>query len=149
MSTCGGIIREKAKIEIAVKEAKTNLILLQKTLSAKNVKELSEAFLIMDLCLTHYLYLDAIKSYIEAGGRSRGSFLITDNMGYHPNGIPESEWNFKICRYDRDIENNILEISYKNKSIEKKLVKVRPIPDQELWFEKVWRKNLEDNLTEC
>ena len=31
---------------------------------------------------------------------------------------------------------------------EKVLVKVRPVPDQELWFEKVWKKNLEDNLSD-
>ena len=149
MSAFGGIIRNRAKIEIAVKEAKAELNLLQKKLSATNVKEMADAFLLMDLCLIHFLYLEAIKIYIEEGGRSRGSFLITDNKGYHPEGIPESEWNFIICRYDREIENNILEISYKNKSVKNELVKVRPIPDQELWFEKVWNKNLEDKLTEC
>ncbi len=149
MSAFGGIIRNRAKIEIAVKEAKAELNLLQKKLSATNMKEMADAFLLMDLCLIHYLYLEAIKIYIEEGGRSRGSFLITDNQGYHPEGIPESEWNFTICRYDREIENNILEICYKNKSVKNELVKVRPIPDQELWFEKVWNKNLEDKLTEC
>ena len=148
MSAFGGIIRNESQIEIAVTDAKAELNLLQTTLSATNVKELADAFLLMDLCLTHYLYLEAIKFYIEEGGRSRGSFLITDKQGYHPEGIPGEEWNFTICRYDREIENNILEIRYKDKSIEKELVKVRPIPDQELWFEKVWKKNLEDNLTE-
>jgi len=148
MSAFGGIIRNKAKIKIAVNEAKAELNLLQRKLSATDVKELSDAFLLMDLCLTHYLYLEAIKIYIEAGGRSRGSFLVTDNQGYHPEGIPETDWNFTICRYDREIENNILEIRYKDNSIEKELVKVRPVPDQELWFEKVWKKNLEDNLTD-
>ena len=80
----------------------------------------------MDLCLTHYLYLEAIKIYIEAGGRSRGSFLVTDKQGYHPEGIPEAEWNYNLCRYDREIENNILEIRYKDGSVESELVKVRP-----------------------
>jgi succinate dehydrogenase/fumarate reductase flavoprotein subunit len=146
MSSFGGLIRNKNKIEIAVSEAKTDLDLLQGKLSASNVKEMAEAFLLMDLCLTHYLYLEAIKIYIEKGGRSRGSFLITDNQGYHPEGIPEADWDFTICRYDREIENNILEIRYVKNSVEKELVKVRQIPDQELWFEKVWKKNLEDNL---
>jgi succinate dehydrogenase/fumarate reductase flavoprotein subunit len=149
MTTSAGIMRNKTKIAGAVAEAKKELELLPKALSATNVKEIAEAFLLMDLCLTHYIYLEAIKIYIKTGGRSRGSFLVTENPGYHPEGIPESDWNFTICRYDREIEENILEIRYKNKSIESELVKVRSIPDQELWFEKVWKKNLEDNLTDC
>jgi succinate dehydrogenase/fumarate reductase flavoprotein subunit len=149
MSAFGGIIRNSTSIEIAAREAKEELVMMHNRLKATNVKELADAFQLMDLCLTHYLYLEAIKTYIEEGGRSRGSFLITDNSGYHPEGITESEWNFTICRFDREIENNILEIRYKNKNIEKEMVKVRPIPDQELWFEKVWKKNLEDNLADC
>jgi hypothetical protein len=122
--------------------------LLQNKLSASTVRDLAEAFLLIDLCLTHYLYLEAIKIYIEAKGRSRGSFLVTDSNGHHPAGIPETDWNFTLCKYDREIENRILEIKYKENSVENELVKVRPIPDQELWFEKVWKKNLEDNLTD-
>jgi succinate dehydrogenase/fumarate reductase flavoprotein subunit len=146
MSACGGIIRNKEKIEIAATEARAQLKILKKKLSASNVRELAGTFLITDLCLTHCLYLEAIKIYIEEGGRSRGSFLVTDSRGYHPEGIPESDWNFTICRYDREIENKILEIRYIRESVEKELVKVKPVPDQELWFEKVWKKNLEDNL---
>jgi succinate dehydrogenase/fumarate reductase flavoprotein subunit len=148
MSVCGGIIRNKEKVEIAVNEACAELKILKKKLSAKDVRELAGTFLLIDLFLTHYIYLEAIKIYIEEGGRSRGSYLVTDSRGYHPEGIPESDWNFTICRYDREIENKILEIRYKQETVEKVLVKVRPVPDQELWFEKVWKKNLEDNLSD-
>jgi succinate dehydrogenase/fumarate reductase flavoprotein subunit len=148
MSAFGGIIRSGENTEVAVNEAKAELGLLKEKLSAKGVKELAEAFLILDLCLTHYLYLDSIRIYIGEGGRSRGSYLVTDKNGYHPEGVPEPDWNFTICRYDREIENNILEIRYRGGEIVKEIVKVRHIPDQELWFEKVWKKNLEDKLTE-
>jgi succinate dehydrogenase/fumarate reductase flavoprotein subunit len=149
MTSFGSVIRDKNKIVKAVSEAKNELDLIQKGISAKNVKEIAKVFLIKDLCLTHYIYLEAIKAYIEAGGRSRGSFLVTGEKGYHPESIPEPDWNYNLCRYDRDIENNIIEIRYKDGSVESELVKVRSIPDQELWFEKVWKKNLEDNLTDC
>ena len=148
MSACGGIIRNKEKVEIAVNEACAELKILKNKLSAKDVRELAGTFLLIDIFLTHFLYLEAIKIYIEEGGRSRGSYLVTDSRGYHPEGIPESDWNFTICRYDREIENKILEIRYKQETVEKVLVKVRPVPDQELWFEKVWKKNLEDNLSD-
>jgi succinate dehydrogenase/fumarate reductase flavoprotein subunit len=149
MSSFGGIIRSRSEIEIAVQQAKKELEQLNKNISATNINDLADSFLLMDLCLTHYLYLEAIKAYIEDGGRSRGSFLVTDERGHHPEGITEHYWNYTICRYDREIENHILEIRYQNKIVEKKKTKVRPVPDQELWFEKVWKKNLEDNLTDC
>jgi succinate dehydrogenase/fumarate reductase flavoprotein subunit len=148
MSFCGGIIRDKAKLDVAVKEAKEQLRFLIKKISASSVKGLGNSFRHIDLCLTHYLYLEAIKIYIDSGGRSRGSYLVTDKKGYHPEGIPETDWNYTECKYDREIENGIVEIRYRNKKVENKVVKVRPIPDQELWFEKVWKKNLEDNLAE-
>jgi hypothetical protein len=49
------------------------------------------------------------------------------------------------CNYDRAIENEILEISYCEGEIFSKLVKPREIPEQNLWFEKVWKDYLEDN----
>ena len=57
--------------------------------------------------------------------------------------------DFTICNYDRDIEKNIIEIRLYNNKAEKNIVKVRNIPNQDLWFEKVWKDNLEDNLIEC
>ena len=148
MSAYGGIIRNKSTIATAVRDAKVTLDQIITQLSASNVKDLASAFLLRDLCLTHYIYLEAIKIYIGNGGRSRGSYLVTEGNGYHPEGISETDWDFTLCRYDRKIENEILEISYKDNSVRNELVKARAIPEQELWFEKVWKKNLEDNLTD-
>jgi succinate dehydrogenase/fumarate reductase flavoprotein subunit len=148
MSGFAGIVRKRASVEIAARQAADILNNIDTQLSASGTEEVAKAFQLMDLCLTHYIYIEAIKEYIENGGRSRGSYLVTEKNGFHPEGIPENEWNFTICRYDRDIENKILEISYREGVIKKELVKVKPIPDQELWFEKVWKKNLEDNLTD-
>jgi succinate dehydrogenase/fumarate reductase flavoprotein subunit len=148
MSLYGGIIRNATKADAAAKEAKNLLHSLNKNLSASSVIELGNTFRLIDLCLTHYLYLEAIKIYIEAGGRSRGSYLVTDKNGYHPEGIPETDWNYLVCNYDRAIENSIIELRYINGKIGNKVVKVRQIPEQELWFEKVWKKYMEDNLTE-
>ncbi len=53
-----------------------------------------------------------------------------------------------MCRYDRDVEKDILEVRYLNGKFIHNLVKVREIPDQDLWFEKVWKDYLEDNFME-
>lgn len=148
MSEIAGIIRNKEKTDLAVTEAYIMLTQLYKKLAATSVRELAQGFLLMDQCLTHYVYLEAIKFYLDSGGRSRGSFLVTDPKGINPAQNIELEWKFNLCKYDREIERKIIEIRLKNTKVEKTLEKVREIPDQELWFEKVWKKNLEDNLTE-
>ena len=94
MSDYGGIIRNKRKISLALKEAKVQLESINKKIGASSVKELAEAFLITDHCLTHYLYLEAIKTYLDAGGRSRGSFLVTDIKGIQPDANLENKWRF-------------------------------------------------------
>jgi len=149
MSEAGGIIRDLEKVRKAARHAYIMIKDIHKKLSASSVKEVAAGFLLIDQCLTHFIYLEAIKFYLERGGRSRGSFLVTDPAGDLPDKRLGSEWRYNICNYDREIEKNILEISLRNGIVRKNLVNVRDIPEQELWFEKVWKKNLEDNLTEC
>lgn len=149
MSESGGIIRSADGAKKAVSSAAAMLKGLKHKISAKTVKEVAKGFRLMDHCLTHYIYLEAIKQYIEEGGRSRGSSIITCSDGILPAKETGEELRYSVCSFDRAIENGLLEIRYSKGSVKKKLVKVREIPSQELWFEKVWRKNLEDNLTEC
>ena len=149
MSGAAGIIRDKGKIDQAVKEAHAMLKQLPGKLAASSVQELGKGFLLMDHCTTHYIYLEAIKFYIDSSGRSRGSFLVTDQKGIKPAKDIGSKWKFTLCKYDREVEKNIIETRLINLKTEKSLAPVSQIPDQNLWFETVWRKNLEDNLMEC
>jgi hypothetical protein len=50
--------------------------------------------------------------------------------------------------YDRDAESNILEVSFRKGKVAISIEKVREIPFQNLWFEKVWKDYLEDNYIE-
>lgn len=141
MSESGGIIRDKQKAKIAASGAEAMLKELPGKMGAKSVEELSDAFILMDHCLTHYIYLDTICYYLEKGGRSRGSFIVTDGSG----NFTASE----LALYDRDIENMVLEVCYKDGKLKKNIVPVRPVPVQNLWFEKVWKEYLEDNYSDC
>jgi succinate dehydrogenase/fumarate reductase flavoprotein subunit len=148
MSVAGSIIRDGDKVARAADEALTLLKNLRNIAGAASVKELAECFMLSDNCLTHFIYLEAIKTYIKNGGRSRGSFIVTSRKGLMAPEVPDAEWDIDICQYDREIENNILEINYFNGSVKTNLQKVRDIPDQNLWFEKVWKDYLEDNYME-
>ncbi len=51
-------------------------------LGASSVQDLAGCFRIYDNCLAHTAYLEAIKTYIEKGGRSRGSYLVADGENF-------------------------------------------------------------------
>lgn len=144
MSERGGIIRDYEKIREASGKAAEMFRYLHERIGADSVKELAESFLLMDHCLTHYIYLEAIMAYIEGGGRSRGSYLVEANKNISKS-IESHAMDPELCRYDRDIEKDIIEIGFREGKIMRSLTKVRQIPSQNLWFEKVWKEYLEDN----
>jgi hypothetical protein len=53
-----------------------------------------------------------------------------------------------LCKYDREVENEVQEVRFMNEKIVISGVKVREIPVQDLWFERVWKDYLEDNYIE-
>lgn len=147
MSLAGGIIRDKEKSSCAASEAADMLQNISGIIGARSVSDLTESFLLLDHCITHFVYLEAINFYIEQGGRSRGSYIV---MEKGEKKIPEnikSVFVPELCIYDRDVEKKIIEVVFKDGKYLINLVDVREIPEQDLWFEKVWKDYLEDNYT--
>jgi hypothetical protein len=103
----------------------------------------------MDNCLTHFVYLRAISFYLENGGRSRGSYIVTGNSRSETEIKTDVGLHADLCQFDRDIENKILEVGYKDGIIKLKLQEIKEIPKQDLWFEKVWKEYIEDNYSDC
>ncbi|MBL7095548.1 FAD-binding protein [candidate division KSB1 bacterium] len=147
MSACGAHIRSKEKINEAVEQAWALYEKLQAEMKIPSVKNLPAAFKNLDLCLTHVLYLETIKEYLEKDGKSRGSYLVLDENGeVHSENLGE-EWKFSLNADESFVEKNILEISLDDKGkILKKWIGVRPIPDEDTWFENVWNKFLKDEI---
>jgi succinate dehydrogenase/fumarate reductase flavoprotein subunit len=149
MSKHGGIIRIKGNVAEAAADAFKMLDHLPERTGAVSVKELSDSFLLLDNCITHYVYLEAIKEYTERGGRSRGSYIVAGKDFSLNSVINNTDNNQDICLYDRDVENRILEVSYKGGKIVTNLTEVRGIPNQDLLFERVWKDYLQDNYLDC
>jgi succinate dehydrogenase/fumarate reductase flavoprotein subunit len=149
MSESGGIIRDRGKVAKSTAQAESMLNKLTAGISAGSVTELADAFQLMDNCITHFVYLSAISFYIENGGRSRGSYIVTQNM--KPESEKKSELTLQpeISQFDRDIEKKIIEVGFKEGIIKFKMQEIREIPEQNLWFEKVWKEYLEDNYLDC
>ena len=146
MSGSASIIRDTAKINQLVKSARVLHKRIKDLSGAKSAKELAACFRLLDNSLLRLIYLDAIRKYIELGGRSRGSFLIIREGDPSLTEILKKGKGADLCKYDRDVEKEILETKFSSGKIVHNLVKVREIPEQELWFEKVWKDYLEDNF---
>jgi succinate dehydrogenase/fumarate reductase flavoprotein subunit len=145
MSDAGGIIRNRRNAAIAASEAAFMLNQLPEKIGAGSVIELADSFLLLDHCITHFVYLEAIRSYLDKGGLSRGSYIVTETGNPESEEKSEPDLNPELCMYDRDIENKILEVGFRNGIVRTNLEEIREIPKQNLWFERVWKDYLEDN----
>lgn len=89
--------------------------------------EIAEIFLPItinyDILITQYVYLSAIREYIEKGGKSRGSYLINGNI-----------------ETDMNMSDKICYIQYTNGITKTRWENVRPIPCGEQWFENVYNE---------
>ncbi len=147
MSACGAHIRSLEKVKPAVQAAWELFSKMKHEMKVASVKELPAAFRNLDLCLTHALYLEAIAEYLEKGGKSRGSYLVMDPAGKKPCEQLGDEWKFSLNRGKDFVNQKILEICLdQNFNIKKQWVDVRPIPQEDSWFENVWNEYLRDNI---
>jgi succinate dehydrogenase/fumarate reductase flavoprotein subunit len=147
VSSSGAAIRSAAKIEQAVEKAWALHQQLKVYLKVRSPRELPAGFKILDLCLTHALYLEAAREYLEKGGKSRGSYLVLDPRGTHSCPGMGEEWRFSLNPPNAFVDRKILEISLNDGGqTVKKWANIRPIPREETWFENLWNDYREDRI---
>ncbi len=147
MSCWGAHIRDPKKVDSAVKEAWALYSKLKNEIKIASAKELPEAFKILDLCLTHALYLEAIREYIAKGGQSRGSYLVLNSEGERPCEELGEDWKFLLNWEDAWVNRKILEVSLgKEGEIIKHWVDICPIPERDSWFETIWNRYRNDDI---
>ena len=145
MSRAAGIIRDSQKVREAAAEAASLFESAGSRLGASSTGEVAACFRISDLCLTHFIYIEAIRHYIEGGGRSRGSYIVTGGVKSPLKGLAGNYYKAELCRYDREVESSIQEARLVKGKVSFNSTAVREVPEQNLWFEKVWKEYLEDN----
>ncbi len=147
ISSCAAHIRDYDKVIKAVEEAWNQYKYLKSEIKINSSEKLPQAFRILDLCLTHTVYLEAIKEYLEKGGKSRGSYLILDSEGEKPCKELSDDWKFSLNKSDLFVNQKILEIHLNdNHDIKKIWVDIKPIPAEDIWFENVWNEYLKNNI---
>lgn len=149
MTRAGAHIRSLNECVKAIEECSKEWKDLISNTVLSSFEELPDAFRNRDILLTQYVYLNAIKVYIESGGRSRGSYLVYDDKGKLPiEGLSEE---FKFVLDDGSLTDKVAEVGLEIEdggqlrcNVEWK--PVRPIPKEDNWFENVWNDYRSGNI---
>lgn len=148
MTSCGAHIRSYKEVVKAIQKTAEELKSMVENSRISCLRELPEVFRNIDIAITQYIYLSAIKEYIEKGGKSRGSYLIHDDEGTIPiEGLPEifrfslnDDDKLKVLINEIGLEDTYGLLEKKDIKISSQWKPVRPIPENEYWFENIWRK---------
>lgn len=137
MSRYGAHIRSREGIRTALRENRIQRQRLE-TSGIIGSGELGRLYRLRDLLASQKAYLEAIDDYIAHGGKSRGSYLIYDENGEKPSkDLPEC---FRFLEEDQGLSEMIQELEYFDDSSRFLWRKVRPIPEDDCWFEAVWKR---------
>ena len=130
MSTNGAHIRSLASAEKGIAFCLDRLAKLENELSVTSLDCLPEVFKTKNILLTQLAYLHTIAKYIQDGGQSRGSYLVTASEAMDADIQIDSANSSRalITEFGCDL------------SVKCRWEDIRPIPEEDNWFENVWRK---------
>jgi succinate dehydrogenase/fumarate reductase flavoprotein subunit len=147
MTEYGAHIRDPRRIQQAVSDAWALYARMREGTRISSARMWPAAFKNLDLCLTHALYLEALAEYLDRGGRSRGSYMVLDPEGDRPCAALDDTWRFSLGHPQDFVSRHICEVALDAAGkVRKRWVAVRPIPDTEDWFEKVWNAYRRDEI---
>ena len=137
MSRCGAAIRDPAQIRAYGKQVEAQLAGFAQTVKAGSRTELAMVYRLRDMLLSQRAYLTAMADYTAHGGKSRGSALYTDMMGGTKpfTQLPDT-FTFAL---DENESPLIQELWFEDGTCRTAWRAPRPIPEDDDFFENVWR----------
>lgn len=142
MSRCGAAIRDTDEIEAYVTQVEKQLAEFAESVSVSNRAQLSMAYRLRDMLMSQRAYLRAMIDYTAHQGKSRGSALYTDmRAGTKPyDSLPDS-FTFALDENEHPL---VQELWFENGACRSEWRAVRPIPEDDDFFENVWRSYREN-----
>jgi len=137
MSKAGASIRSIAAIREASGVIWDELADYGHSAKAASPARLPMAYRLREILICQYVYLCAMTNFIEIGGKSRGSALYTDPRGQKPYACLPDDFTFTLD--DGVLGAMVQEVLYQNGCCAFNWRKVRPIPEDDDFFENVWR----------
>jgi hypothetical protein len=125
-----------------VSEALRRLEEIGRTPLALRPGELPLLFRFRETLIMSRLLQEAIRYYLERGGKSRGSYLVLDTVNSGAFGGPvelDAAFGAKVISSHYDPATGSVRTGERP---------VRPLPDSDLWFERVWRDFREGTVFE-
>ena len=136
MSDSGAAIRQPAKMEAALAQTSEALAGLETAFGVGDRRELYKAYQYRDALICQTVCLSAMLDYSNTVGSTRGSALYTNPQGEKRDGLDEM---FRFVSLPRERENMIQQGIFDGKGCSIRWRPVRPLPDNEDFFENVWR----------
>ncbi len=144
MDQYAGCIRSADGIDRALNELWSLFKQLPIKMKLAGSAELGRAFQNYDRLVAAITYLAAIRDYIHRGGGSRGSYLVAHPDGEAPLAqLPDA---FRHRLDDGATSANVQQIRFAANGCDVQWVPVRPIPEEDQWFEEVWQAYREDKI---
>lgn len=138
MSECGGAIRNSEKISDYLNKVNDLLNNFDSSVSYDSPIQLRWIYRLRDILISQKCYLSAMNNYNNEFGKSRGSALYTNLKGIHPHDkLPET---FTYLIDDGSRKNLVQEMTYQNRECTFNWRQVRPIPENDDFFENVWKE---------
>lgn len=148
MTKTAAHIRSAAAINDALKEAIDQLSQIEQGgVRLQDESELITYFENRQLCLTQLAVLHSIKTYIESGGGSRGSYLILDEEAGEIIS-PKLPPTWRFIPEKIELRKKALEYYYYDGAYWAEWAPVNPIPKEDNWFENVWRDYIDKKIYE-
>ncbi len=148
MTKTGAHIRTMEGVADSIRECAADLEHFIDRTKPASAGELSGAFLNRDILITQYVYLNAIKEFMDKGGGSRGSYLIQDENGELPvDSLPEE---FRYSLDSGELSGMVCEIELLcddgKHGCRTEWKAVRPIPQEDNWFENLWNEYMDGKV---
>jgi len=141
MSEHAAFMRSKDGVRQALAEARQlRRAIEQNGIRLAGKEELNTAFQNEHLCLTHIAFLETINTYIERGGGSRGGYMIVAEDG----DLTVDTKRGSECRHRSEnlqMRREILEaVLGEDGEFKIQATEVRPLPEDNSWYETVWQE---------
>ena len=138
MSECAAFLRNPEKIQTAMAQCREELLHFAEDYRLEETEWMYEALINRDILQTQLTYFGAISDYAAHGGKSRGSYLLTEESGENLlSVIPEFD-----TEHAAFVQNTSLN---KDLSVTSFFEPVRPLPQSDQWFENVWNRFRKEN----
>ncbi len=141
MSDSAAAIRDKEKMKQLLKEVEEKLKTLILTAKVSDKKRVFLFYKLKDILLTQAAVLNAMIDYSENESDTRGSALYFDKNGELREGLEET---FRFTCKKCDSYKKVQELVLDNNEFKTTWRDVRPIPQNENFFENVWKKYREN-----